>query len=351
MLGFRTVNVLLVVFALFLFLFQYFWRVGALNHQMPVSRATHLVEVSSRASKANRWDAPPQEDPVVIAPSRKAQDLASLLHDLPISPLERELQRIYNLSLDVAMELNRTIWPTDGSLLGMMRNGRIATDLDIDFQFHTQSLDTCYTDLAQLRDAFTKRLPKDNAAPKVLKYFKVAMIKGPHGKKIGRYAMVRLHRVFGTFDTGADFNCVYHDNPNRPTFHTHKGVLIPVPASVYPLARCLLYGQAVRCPADGYAVLATLSPRYDGCMVYPHCMGDHPSVKAKGCLTPHPKVPVSLFPEMTLALEAEGFVSLGEHWRTSHYCRLYREGRGPVCRRGGDDKAQPDVCFLQPFNG
>eukprot|EP00760_Papus_ankaliazontas_P031371 PhM_4_TR5250/c0_g1_i2/m.41945 len=261
---------------------------------------------------------------------------------LPISSLERELQRIYDLSLDVAKELNVTIWPTDGALLGLIRNGRISTDADLDFQIHA-TYDTCAKVLNSLRSVF-ERLGGTGR----VHYFKVATTRGPKGNKIGRYAMVRMKGKFG-HDTGADFNCVFTDDPEGPKFYTHRGKLTLIPKQVFPLKKCLFYDtRAVPCPGDGYAVLETLKPRYDGCMVFPHCVGDfkHPT---KRCGTPHPVMPIDMFVKQTQELHRCGFVSLAEHWTSEPKCRGFEKATSPA--RKCEHVNAGEVCFLQPYDG
>ena len=254
----------------------------------------------------------------------------------PLSPLEQELRRLWTLTEQVAAQLNVTVWPTDGTLLGLMRNGRIATDRDIDVQIHS-TYDGCAPMLRRLKGAF--------ATLARIKSFHVAMAKW-NGKKIGRYAMVRLFREFGTFDTGVDFNCVYMDDPASPKFYTHRGVLTSMPLAVYPLGRCRLYDKDVACPRDGYAVLEALKPRYVGCMVFPHCLGD-PTASVRKCLSPHPLVPLQSFFEWTRALEVCGYTSLAEHARSEKECEVILRKNELQCEQIEGHK----FCFLQRFDG
>ena len=260
------------------------------------------------------------------------------INDVPLSGLEKEIVRIWNISAAVMEEVGATFWPTDGTLLGLMRNGRVATDRDIDLQIHTTK-DRCAALLSSLKPYFTKRCD--------LQSFKVVSVKH-EGKKIGRYAMVRMHRKFGTFSTGVDFNCVYTDDPEKPMFFTHRGVYTPVPKAVYPLGKCLFYGASVPCPKDGYAVLEALKPRYEGCMVFPHCIGD-PSVSTKKCLSPHPEVPLASFVSTTTMLQRCGYTSLKEHWDKEPSCRGVLGQQGSSRRCETHDGKQ--ICFLQKFNG
>ena len=270
-----------------------------------------------------------------------------LLH-FPLSPIELELRRLAALTRDVMADINATYWPVDATLLGLMRNGRVATDRDLDFSIHA-TFETCWSILGSLKDAFVRRGAK-------VKYFKVAKAKVnlPEGVrfggrtatgsgpvvKIGRYGMVRVVREFGDFDTGPDFNCVYTDDPRGPSFHTHKGALTVLPSHIFPLKTCLFYNETVPCPADGAAVLATLAPRYDGCLAYPHCMGD-PTVSHRDCLTPHPmQRDLVAFVESTRLIDGCGFVSLVGHYADAPACK--REFT-PRC----DEKR--GLCFIQPF--
>jgi hypothetical protein len=232
-------------------------------------------------------------------------------------------------------DVNATYWPTDGTLLGLMRNGRVSTDRDLDYQIHS-TYEGCSALLGSLKARFEQRAR--------IKSFKVVKVK-VNGRKIGRYAMVRLFREHGTFDTGPDFNCVYMDIPTAPKFFTHRGVLTIVPHSVYPLGWCLMYGVAIPCPADGMAVLTALKPRYDGCMVFPHCTGD-PNFSTRRCLSPHPSFPNQRFVESTTALARCGFTSLRQHFEHEKTCKELLH-QTPKCESIGDS----NVCFLQQFDG
>ncbi len=236
-------------------------------------------------------------------------------------------------------ELGATYWPTDGTLLGLMRNGRVATDRDIDLQIHTTK-DKCAGLLNSLKPLFAKRCD--------LQSFKVVNVK--KGSKIGRYAMVRMHRKFGTFSTGVDFNCVYFDIPDQPHFYTHKGEYSRVPPAVFPLGKCLFYGQEVPCPKDGYAVLEALKPRYEGCMVFPHCIGD-PTVSTSKCLSPHPVIPLKRFVETTTQLAECGYTSLRDHFHREKSCQQMLEQADQLSTRNCETHNGKQICFIQSFKG
>ena len=258
----------------------------------------------------------------------------------PLSPLEEELKRLADITAKVMADINATYWPADGTLLGIMRNGRVATDRDLDFQIHSTTKD-CFAFLSSLRPHF-QRYGK-------IKSFDVKK-KKHNGSKIGRYAMVRMYREHGTFDTGPDFNCVYTDAPGGPAFFTHKGVFTTLPSAVYPLARCLMYGKEIPCPGDGMAFLHTLKPRYDGCMVFPHCFGPATHSSRK-CLSPHPIFPMDTFVESTRQIAKCGYVSLATHFDTEPSCQrlMERASQAPAdamqCEQVNGDK----ICFLQKF--
>jgi hypothetical protein len=261
----------------------------------------------------------------------------------PLSPLELELRRLAEITAKVMTEINATYWPADGTLLGVMRNGRVATDRDLDFQIHSTIKD-CFAFLASLRPYFAKYGR--------IKSFDVKK-KKHNGVKIGRYAMVRMFREHGTFDTGPDFNCVYMDAPEGPSFFTHKGVFTPLPSGVLPLRKCLLYDQEIACPGDGMAFLKTLRPRYDGCMVFPHCFGaaTHSSRK---CLSPHPVFPLASFVEATRQVGKCGYVSLAAHFEDEPECaRLLQRapppGEDATIGMQCDQVAGEKICFLQRF--
>jgi hypothetical protein len=257
----------------------------------------------------------------------------------PLSGLEMEIIRIWNISAAVMAEIGATYWPTDGTLLGLMRNGRVATDRDIDLQIHTTK-DKCAGLLNSLKPLFAKRCE--------LQSFKVVNVK--KGSKIGRYAMVRMHRKFGTFSTGVDFNCVYFDIPDQPHFYTHKGEYTRVPPAVYPLGKCLFYGQEVPCPKDGYAVLEALKPRYEGCMVFPHCIGD-PTVSTSKCLSPHPVIPLKRFVETTTQLAECGYTSLRDHFKRESSCQQMLEQADQLSIRNCETHNGKQICFIQSFKG
>lgn len=264
------------------------------------------------------------------------------LDDIPLSGLEQELERIWSVSMEVMSEFpNTKFWPTDGTLLGLMRNGRVATDRDIDLQIHA-TFDTCYAVLASLEKAFAKHVK--------LQSFRIAKIKH-NGKKIGRYAMVRFYRKFGTFHTGVDFNCVYDDAPEGPSYFTHRSTLTPLPTATFPLGKCMFYGREVPCPASGMRVLEQLAPRYSGCMVFPHCMGD-PSVSTKRCLSPHPKIPFARFVEVTRELDKCGYVSLAKHFETEPTCQgMLAQLEKPDGTRCETNAGGKTICFLQRYDG
>lgn len=255
--------------------------------------------------------------------------------DYPLVPLEQELDRIWDITEKVMRKANATYWPTDGTLLGLMRNGRVTTDRDLDFQVHS-TYDSCYSFLAGLKSLFEQHAK--------IKSFKVVKAKY-NGKKIGRYVMVRLFRKFGTFDTGPDFNCVYMDG-KTPHFFTHRGILTPVPSQVFPLGRCLAYNRTVLCPKDGYSVLESLAPRYVGCMVFPHCFGN-PLHSSKKCLSPHPRMPLTYFVNSTRRMQRCGFANLAKHFENEKSCRLMLESRTEHCEIIDGDH----ICFLQKFDG
>lgn len=254
----------------------------------------------------------------------------------PVSGLEQELIRLYAITEEVMKEIGATYWPTDGTLLGMIRNGRIATDRDLDMQIHS-TYAGCAKLLHSLREPFGRRAD--------IKSFKVVNAKGSKRGKIGRYAMVRLFRKHGTFDTGVDFNCVYTDDAEGPTMHVHRGHLVKVPATVFPLGRCALYDRVVPCPRDPMAVLGLFAPRYDGCLVFPHCLGP-PAVSVRDCLSPHPDVPLQSFVEDAKALDKCGYVNMLQHFQTEPTCPTVLAGTNRRCRKvdGGGE-----LCFLQKF--
>jgi hypothetical protein len=258
------------------------------------------------------------------------------LADWEMTPFEEELRRLYKMALDVMKELGTTGWPVDASLLGMMRNGRIATDRDVDMAIQS-TYGGCKRLLTRLRKRFKRRAK--------MKGFKVALTWHPTKGKIGRYALVRVYREFGTFDTGIDFNCVYMDDPENPTFHLHNGQLVSVPHGVFPLGSCLFYGEAVPCPGDGYAILEALKPRYEGCMVFPHCMGD-PMVSVPACRSPHPVQPLVNFVADTQRLTQCGFTSLADHYESEPSCKNILQQNALDCQVLDNHR----LCFVQPFD-
>lgn len=264
----------------------------------------------------------------------------------PLSPLEQELRRLAGITARVMADINATYWPADGTLLGIMRNGRVATDRDLDFQIHSTTKD-CFAFLASLRPHFAKYAR--------IKSFDVKK-KKHNGAKLGRYAMVRLYREYGTFDTGPDFNCVYTDATEGPAFFTHKGVFTTLPSAVFPLRPCLLYDQPILCPGDGMAFLKTLRPRYDGCMVYPHCFGPATHSTRK-CLSPHPVFPLAAFVQSTQQVAKCGYVSLAAHFDAEPECQKLLQAAAatpgysadPTQAMQCEQLAGEKICFLQRF--
>ena len=269
------------------------------------------------------------------------EDCDDMLVDVPLSPLEMELKRLLAITLAVLREKGLTGWAADGTLLGLVRNGRVATDRDLDFQLHS-TYQWCASHLASLKSAFEKHTP--------LRMFKVVYAKY-RGQKIGRYAMVRMPAVHGTFGTGVDFNCVYTDDPDGYTMHVHRGTVERIPPEAFPLRMCLGYGMAVPCPRDAMAVLSMFRPRYDGCMVFPHCTGD-PLISTKRCLSPHPPMARARFVETTERLEECGWVSLAKHFKQEPACaELMRIGdAGSECKPAENGARWP-TCFLQKYEG
>eukprot|EP00758_Cryptobia_borreli_P009283 Tbor_TRINITY_DN5464_c0_g1::TRINITY_DN5464_c0_g1_i3::g.25299::m.25299 len=271
-------------------------------------------------------------------PVNTSDCMNSSLLTFPKSALEDELDRLGKLTDLVMGDLGLTYYPTDATLLGLMRNGRVATDRDLDYNIHV-TYATCKSVLYSLKKAFENR-------GSVLNYFKVreAYLRVKNGtsinRKLGIYAMVRVNREFGTFNTGVDFSCVFMDDSNGPHFVTHKGLLTPIPDGVYPLRKCLMYGRSVACPGDGYAYLKALTPRYDGCAVFPHCMARDVNRVYKGCLTPHKIVPLANFIKSTSLLERCGFTSLVKHFETEPLCR---KEYTPACDN------ETGLCFIQKF--
>lgn len=340
------ISTVVTVLAIVTFTIFLVFRLGGTDAPPPTIDPTGLEFDTKRVIR--------EEDKISIASTEVSQEtqsrsgpadtecLTSPLINFPLSPLEMELQRLANLTDEVMSAIGATYWPADATLLGLMRNGRVATDRDLDYSIHA-TFATCATVLGSLRAEFVKR-------GAVVKYFKVATAKvveqgsggtngGGRKVKVGRYAMVRILRKFGDFDTGPDFNCIYMDDVRGPSFFTHKNVLTVLPKEIFPLKRCLMYNKSVSCPGDGYGFLATLTPRYDGCMVYPHCLGD-PKVSHRDCLTPHPPQELETFVASTKLINKCGFVSLLNHWEREPKCR---QTFVPRC----DDKR--GLCFVQPF--
>lgn len=269
-----------------------------------------------------------------------------MLPGIPLSPLERELRRLLEMTIDILREKNIVGWPADGTLLGLVRNGRIMTDRDIDFNIHS-TFRWCEQTLASLRGAFAKRGK--------VRMFKIAYARW-NGIKIGRYAMVRMPPVYGKFGTGVDFNCVYTDVADKLQMHVHKGSLevIPNHAMKMPLGFCLGYGLAIPCPHDPMAILNMFKPRYDGCMLFPHCTGD-PLYGTKKCLTPHPPLsPRTKFVDVVDKLTQCGWVNLKKHSETESLCK---EMLNPLSAAAQSEKCMPKedpvqkwpTCFLQGY--
>ncbi|CUG88699.1 membrane-associated protein, putative [Bodo saltans] len=306
------------------------WRLLAGAKVEPLSDV--IAAPTARLPALKATSEPQSSEP--FKPDPKCLAAGELL-EFPKSSLENELERLGKITAQVMADVNATYWPTDGTLLGLMRNGRVSTDRDLDYQIHS-TFDGCTMLLASLKVLFERRAR--------IKSFKVVKVK-LNGRKIGRYAMVRLFREHGTFDTGPDFNCVYMDDPVAPKFFTHRGILTEVPSSVYPLGWCLMYGEAVRCPNNGMAVLTSLKPRYDGCMVFPHCTGD-PNFSSRKCLSPHPTFPAQRFVDSTRALARCGFTSLNQHFEVESSCKQLLH-QTPKCELIDGST----ICFLQKFDG
>jgi hypothetical protein len=265
-----------------------------------------------------------------------------VLPEVPLSPLEQELRRILEMTVDILRERNLVGWPADGTLLGLVRNGRVMTDRDIDFNIHS-TYTWCSSHLHSLKSAFEKRTK--------IRMFKVVHTKR-NGQKIGRYAMVRMPPVYGTFGTGVDLNCVYEDDAQNLRMHVHSGTLEVIPAEAFPLGFCLGYGLAIPCPRDPMAVLDMFRPRYDGCMVFPHCTGD-PRFGTKKCLSPHPPLkPRRRFLDVVEKLDQCGWVSLKRHASTHASCaEMLEPGAEAKEQCGGLDnpKQRWPICFLQGY--
>jgi hypothetical protein len=298
--------------------------------------AVPVHDIDPPVTAAPRTARAPPTAMEVVQPESDCFDAVGLF---PVSPLEQEIRRLYDMTLAAVHAMNATAWPTDATLLGMMRNGRVATDRDIDMQIHS-TYKGCHALLSGVKKHFAKL--------GVVKSFKVVTAKHKTLGKIGRYAMVRMKREFGTFDTGVDFNCVFTDEPDRPTYYVHRGTLEPVPAAVYPLGRCRFYDKVVPCPRDGYSVLASLKPRYDGCMVFPHCFGD-PLFSTRRCMSPHPTLTTGAFLESTKKLAACGYTNMVQHFNAEPQCKamLQRGDAGRKCEVI-DGKT---ICFSQAFSG
>lgn len=304
------------------------------HHQIPESQMREPNELPTNSARIPYGITESNNVLQTLVPSVSCT--AGRLIDFPLTGLEQELRRLGSLVDEVMREVGAVYWPTDGTLLGLMRNGRVSTDRDLDYQIHS-TYDKCFEYLSSLKAHFERRAR--------IKSFKVVKTK-LSGRKIGRYAMVRLYRQFGTFDTGPDFNCVYMDDATTPKYFTHRGVLTPVPAAVYPLGYCLMYGKVVPCPKDGMSVLESLKPRYEGCMVFPHCIGD-PSHSSRKCMSPHPEYPLKDFVDSTEALHTCGFTSLSAHFESEPSCKVVLSGAQRHCET--IDGTQ--ICFLQKFDG
>jgi hypothetical protein len=265
-----------------------------------------------------------------------------VLPDIPLSPLEEELRRLLIMTVDVLREKEYIGWPADGTLLGLIRNGRVATDRDIDYQIHA-TYQTCANILASLKPMFEKRTK--------IRMFKIVYGKY-RGQKIGRYAMVRMPPRYGDFGTGVDFNCVYTDDPSgNYKMHVHKGTIETIPKEAYPLKLCLGYGMAIPCPSNPMAVLNMFAPRYDGCMLFPHCLGDPLRGGHKKCLSPHPPMKRQRFLDVVNKLDQCGWVSLAQHAKDELACdHMLKAGDSAnMCQEVPG--ARWPMCFMQPYVG
>ncbi|KEG12182.1 hypothetical protein DQ04_01921050 [Trypanosoma grayi] len=268
--------------------------------------------------------------------------------DFPMSELEQELRRVYAVVDTVMRKHGITYWPADGTLLGIIRQGRVANDLDLDFHVLTTRKD-CLPLLRSLEGPFKKMA--------TILRFSIAVGGKKHRPYTGvaMFAMVRMVRQFGDINTGADITCVYYEPDGLYTVFNHFGRLMPIPNNTFPLVPCRVYDMTVMCPADGHAMLKAFKPRYDGCMIFPHCFGD-PERSHRRCLTPHPPVPLADFVNATKALQRCGYANLVDHYGSEPLCaRLMEEAERPglVCC----DPTRCELlnghryCFLQPFNG
>ncbi|ORC86532.1 putative membrane-associated protein [Trypanosoma theileri] len=270
------------------------------------------------------------------------------LMDFPMSTLEQELRRIYAIVDAVMKEHQLTYWPADGTLLGIIRQGRVANDRDLDFHVLT-TMEDCKPLLRSLGSSF-KKLAN-------LTYFKVISVRKRHLPyyRMGMFAMVRMMRKFGFFNTGVDLTCVHRQPNGSHTVFNHFGRLMLLPNNSFPLIPCRAYDMTVLCPGDGYRMLEAFKPRYEGCMVFPHCFGD-PETSHVRCLTPHPLVPLKHFIDATTTLKQCGYVNLVDHYSEEPLCaHLMNETRvlengvnhSLDCRVFNENK----FCFLQKFNG
>merc|ERR1712000_12942 len=121
-------------------------------------------------------------------------------------------------------------------------------------------------------------------------------------------------------------------------------------AQAFPLKFCLAYNRPIPCPRDPMAILGMFSPRYDGCMVYPHCRGDPlKHGKSKKCLTPHPPMSRQKFVDTVKKLDGCGWVSLKKHMDEESSCSRMLEAGDAANKcekmRGWDSP----LCFLQSF--
>ena len=282
-------------------------------------------------------------DKDILVPDAFQNGCGNMLPDVPLTPLEEELRYLLEMTTEILHEKKLIGWPADGTLLGLVRNGRVATDRDIDYQIHS-TYQWCANHLHSLKAAFEART-------------KIRMFKVVHGKfkgkKIGRYAMVRMPPKYGDFGTGIDFNCVYTDGgEGHYTMHVHKGTIEKIPAQAFPLKFCLAYGRPIPCPQDPMAVLGMFTPRYDGCMIFPHCTGDPlKHGKNKKCLTPHYPLPRKEFAEVVKKLDSCGWVSLKKHMEEESQCNMMLEDGDQANKCEKIQGWKYPLCFLQGFIG
>ncbi|KAH9599980.1 hypothetical protein LSM04_006032 [Trypanosoma melophagium] len=270
------------------------------------------------------------------------------LMDFPMSTLEQELRRIYAMVVAVMKEHQLTYWPADGTLLGIIRQGRVANDRDLDFHVLT-TMENCKPLLRSLGSSFGKLAR--------LTYFKVMAVKKKHLPYYGTgmFAMIRMVRKFGSFDTGVDLTCVHRQPNGSHTVFNHFGRLMLLPNNSFPLVPCRVYDMTVLCPSDGSQLLEAFKPRYEGCMVFPHCFGD-PETSHTRCPTPHPLVPLRNFLDATTTLKQCGYVNLVDHYNRESLCtHLMNETRGLAIDFNDSVKCEVlnnrKYCFLQQFDG